>query len=214
MRTPQSEIREDRSLIHMRSDLLRAPLSGDVLGLGQRGPSRRAGERDEILCNHRHRAARAFLPRWVFGGLDDHLADHPPAGVVGVAASDQKPRERIGNGAGFRIGGVTVQVSERDGDLPALFDSPAQFPRCRLPTLWSIHLSTVLTRLGDMPIPRFLKGRVAKEEAILIDDPRVADWESVGMFEDRATAVSWRDQLRSMGVDACCTADHPLDNLD
>jgi hypothetical protein len=65
-----------------------------------------------------------------------------------------------------------------------------------------------------MPIPRFLKGRVAKEEAILIDDPRVADWESVGMFEDRATAVSWRDQLRSMGVDACCTADHPLDNLD
>jgi hypothetical protein len=62
-----------------------------------------------------------------------------------------------------------------------------------------------------MPIPRFLKGRVAKEAAVLIGDPRVEGWESVSTFEDLKTAVAWRDQLRSMGLDASCVADHPLD---
>jgi hypothetical protein len=64
-----------------------------------------------------------------------------------------------------------------------------------------------------MPIPRFLKNRVAKEEAVLIGDPRVEGWESVSNFEDQQTAVAWRDQLRSMGVDARCVADHPLDRF-
>jgi hypothetical protein len=64
-----------------------------------------------------------------------------------------------------------------------------------------------------MPIPRFLNNRVAKEEAVLIGDPRVEGWESVTTFEDQQTAVVWRDQLRSMGVDAGCVADHPLDRF-
>jgi hypothetical protein len=64
-----------------------------------------------------------------------------------------------------------------------------------------------------MPLPRFLKGRTAKEEAVLIGDPRVESWETVSSFEDRETAVAWRDQLRAMGVDACCVADHPLDRF-
>jgi len=62
-----------------------------------------------------------------------------------------------------------------------------------------------------MPLPRFLKGRIAREPAVLVGDPRVESWESVGTFEDQETAVAWRDHLRSMGVDACCMADHPLD---
>jgi hypothetical protein len=61
-----------------------------------------------------------------------------------------------------------------------------------------------------MPIPRFLRGRATKEAAVLIGDPRVEAWES---FEDQETAVAWRDHLRSMGVDACCVADHPLDRF-
>ena len=61
--------------------------------------------------------------------------------------------------------------------------------------------------------PALLKGRVAKEQAVLIGDPRVEGWESVSTFEDQATAVSWREQLRSMGVDASCVADHPLDRF-
>jgi hypothetical protein len=64
-----------------------------------------------------------------------------------------------------------------------------------------------------MPIPRSRKNRVAKEEAVLIGDSRVEGWESVSTFEDQQTAVAWRDQLRSMGVDASCVADHPLDRF-
>jgi hypothetical protein len=64
-----------------------------------------------------------------------------------------------------------------------------------------------------MPLPRFRKGRLAKKPAVLIGDPRVEGWESVGIFEDEKTAVAWRDQLRAMGVDASCTADHPLDRF-
>lgn len=61
-----------------------------------------------------------------------------------------------------------------------------------------------------MPIPRLLKGRAAKEPAVSIGDPRLEGWETVSVFEDQKTAVAWRDQLRGMGVDAYCVADHPL----
>lgn len=44
-------------------------------------------------------------------------------------------------------------------------------------------------------------------------DPRSDSWETVSTFEDRTTAVAWRDQLRSMGLDAGCVADHPLDRF-
>ena len=64
-----------------------------------------------------------------------------------------------------------------------------------------------------MPLPRFLKSRAVREPAVLVGDPRVEGWESVGTFEDQKTAVAWRDQLRSMGVDSVCVADHPLDRF-
>lgn len=64
-----------------------------------------------------------------------------------------------------------------------------------------------------MPRPRFLKGRVAREEAVSVGDPRLEGWETVSTFEEQKTAVAWRDHLRSMGVDASCVADHPLDRL-
>jgi hypothetical protein len=53
--------------------------------------------------------------------------------------------------------------------------------------------------------------RRAKEPVVAIGDPRLADWETVEAFEDRATALAWRDQLRSLGIDATLAADHPLD---
>jgi hypothetical protein len=37
--------------------------------------------------------------------------------------------------------------------------------------------------------------------------------ETVGTFADQRTALAWRDRLREMGVDATCTADHPLDQF-
>lgn len=62
-------------------------------------------------------------------------------------------------------------------------------------------------------VPRFLKRRVAKDELVALGDPRFEGWETVSVFEDRRTAVAWRDQLQSLGVDAACTADHALDQF-
>jgi hypothetical protein len=55
--------------------------------------------------------------------------------------------------------------------------------------------------------------RSAREPAVAVGDPRVEDWETVSTFEDTATAVAWRDQLRAMGIEAACAADHPPDRL-
>lgn len=51
------------------------------------------------------------------------------------------------------------------------------------------------------------------EPEVSIGDPRLEDWETVSTFEDRTTAVAWRDRLREVGVEAQCAADHPLDRL-
>jgi hypothetical protein len=59
--------------------------------------------------------------------------------------------------------------------------------------------------------PLRLFGGAAKEPAVAIGDPRFDGWETVETFEDQDTAVAWRDQLRALGVDAGCVADHPLD---
>lgn len=64
-----------------------------------------------------------------------------------------------------------------------------------------------------MPLPRFLRSRKVREPAVSIGDPRLDDWETVATFEDTRTAVAWRDQLRAMGVDASCTADHEPDRF-
>jgi hypothetical protein len=55
-------------------------------------------------------------------------------------------------------------------------------------------------------------GRV-KDTDVSIGDPRLDGWETVSTFEERATAVAWRDRLRELGVDACCVADRPLDRF-
>ncbi len=62
-----------------------------------------------------------------------------------------------------------------------------------------------------MRIPR-LPGRAPREPQVAIADPRFEDWETVSTFEDRETALAWRDQLRSLGIEAACVADHPLDS--
>ncbi len=55
--------------------------------------------------------------------------------------------------------------------------------------------------------------RPPKDPPVLIGDPRVEDWETVTTFEEQQTALAWRDQLRNMGLDAACAADHPLDRF-
>jgi hypothetical protein len=58
---------------------------------------------------------------------------------------------------------------------------------------------------------RLFKRRAAKDPPVSVGDPRFDGWETVSTFEDQATAVAWRDQLRDLGIDAACVADHPLD---
>ena len=60
---------------------------------------------------------------------------------------------------------------------------------------------------------RWRKGRAEKEPDVAIGDPRLDGWETVSTFEDRRAAVAWRDRLRELGLDAACTADHPLDRF-
>jgi hypothetical protein len=64
-----------------------------------------------------------------------------------------------------------------------------------------------------VPISWFFKRRATREPTVLIGDPRLEHWETVGTFEEQVTAVAWRDQLRGMGLDAKCAADHPLDRF-
>jgi hypothetical protein len=63
--------------------------------------------------------------------------------------------------------------------------------------------------LGLMRRFRFSRG-ASKDPPVAIGDPRFDGWETVSTFEDQDTAVAWRDQLRTLGLDAGCVADHPL----
>jgi hypothetical protein len=60
---------------------------------------------------------------------------------------------------------------------------------------------------------RFFNRGGAKDPPVSIGDPRFDGWETVSTFEDQATAVAWRNQLRDLGIDAACVADHPLDRF-
>lgn len=64
-----------------------------------------------------------------------------------------------------------------------------------------------------MRFPRFGKSSAGKEPAVAIDDPRLDGWETVTTFEDRTTAVAWRDRLLELGIDAACAADRPPDRF-
>jgi hypothetical protein len=62
-----------------------------------------------------------------------------------------------------------------------------------------------------MLLRRLRADRRQKEPPVSIGDPRLDGWETVATFEDRATALAWRDRLRELGLDASCAADAPLD---
>jgi hypothetical protein len=65
----------------------------------------------------------------------------------------------------------------------------------------------------DVLLRRFRRSGRVKDTDVSIGDPRLDDWETVSTFEERATALAWRDRLRELGVDACCVADQPLDRF-
>jgi hypothetical protein len=109
-------------------DLLRPPLSGDVLSVGELRAPAIATQIDEILRDERYRASRAFLPGRVGRRVDDNLTDDSPTGVMRVAPRDQKPRERIGHALGFGLGTVDVEMPKRGTDISAVVHRPGQLP--------------------------------------------------------------------------------------
>jgi hypothetical protein len=64
-----------------------------------------------------------------------------------------------------------------------------------------------------VPIRRFARRPATSEPRVHVADPRFENWETVSTFEEQTTALAWRDQLRGLGVDAACAADHPLDRF-
>ncbi len=62
-------------------------------------------------------------------------------------------------------------------------------------------------------MPWSRKPRLAASPPVSVADPRFEDHETVSTFEDQTTALAWRDELRSLGIDAHCTADQPLDRF-
>jgi hypothetical protein len=74
-------------------------------------------------------------------------------------------------------------------------------------------LSLLARTLGEVRLPRFRKTTREKDPAVSIADPRLEGWETVSTFEERATAVAWRDRLRELDIEACCVADQPLNGF-
>lgn len=95
----------------MSGYLFCSALGGDVLGPRQLSPPGHCGERHEIVRDHRHSPACALLPRSIGGGIDDHLADHSPAGVMRIATCDEEPREGVGDLLCVRLGPVDIKMS-------------------------------------------------------------------------------------------------------
>ena len=140
----QPQICQDRGLINVGGDLFGATLGGDVLGASQLGSPGIAGKRDQILGDDWYGSARTLGPWRVGGRVDNNLTDDPPAGVVGITACDQESCQRVGDALGSGLKRVSVQMSQRGANLPAILHGPRQFlrgpPR---PVVRVIDLSTL-----------------------------------------------------------------------
>ena len=120
----------------MAGDLLGATDRGDVLGPEERGTAALAGQRQQVFGDQRDGPARALLPRRVSCGIHDDLTHDPPAGVMGLAAVDEKAGQRLGDDRRASIGAVYVQVTQRLGDAAAVLNCPRDLAR-RAPRLLS-----------------------------------------------------------------------------
>jgi hypothetical protein len=110
----------------VNGDLLGAALGSDVLCACQRRASAVAGEGDEVLGDEWYGAPRALLPRRVGRRVDDNLTDDTPARMMGVTAGDEKPRQRLGDPGGARLGSMAVEMSEGGTDMTAVVHCPGE----------------------------------------------------------------------------------------
>jgi len=92
-------------------DLFGPSLGGDVLSVHQLRAPTVAGEADQVAGDERDGTPGAFLPRRVGGRVDDDLTDHTPTRVMGIAAGNEKPRQRLCHLHRSRFGAMAVQMS-------------------------------------------------------------------------------------------------------
>jgi hypothetical protein len=109
----EPEVGKHRSLIDVTGDLLRAALGGDVLGARELRSAALSGQVQQITRYEWHSSAGALLPRCVGGRIHHHLTNDSPARMMGVAASDEKARERLGDTGCPRLGSMAVEMAQR-----------------------------------------------------------------------------------------------------
>jgi hypothetical protein len=110
----------------VHGDLLGAALGGDVLGTRQRSAPVVAGEVHQVVGDQPHGSPRAFLPRCIGRGIHDNLTYDPPAGVVGVAAGDEKPGQSFGDSGRAGLSAVAVEMPERGPDTATVLYGPGE----------------------------------------------------------------------------------------
>lgn len=173
---------------------------------GDPGGARRQLEREELADSCVSAAERTDEPvlrtHWTIGQSDRGVTAVAGEGSVEAVRSREATFEVVRSGdrsdpVGLGAARVTDAAKGHGGSLVV--------------GLASARGMTTARTLGRMAFLRFWRGRAAKEVAVSIGDPRFDGWETVNVFEDQRTAVAWRDQLRAMGVDGHCVADHPLD---
>jgi hypothetical protein len=107
-------------------DLLSAALGGDVLGPRQRSAAAVAREVHQVVGDLLNGSPGAFLPWCIGRGVHDNLTYNPPAGVVGVAAGDEKPSQRLGDSGRARLGAMAVEMPQRGTDTTAVLHGPGE----------------------------------------------------------------------------------------
>ena len=125
----EPEVCKQRSLIDVTGNLLRAALGSDVLGAPERRAATLTGKVQQITGHERHCSAGTLLPRCVGGRIHHDLTNDSPARMMGVAASDEKARERLGNGGCPRLGSVAVEMAQCGAHVAPVVDRSRELHR-------------------------------------------------------------------------------------
>jgi hypothetical protein len=128
-RVLEPQVGKHRSLIDVTGDLLRAALGGDVLGARELRAATRSGKVQQITGNERHCPAGTLLPRSVGSRIHHDLTNDSPARMMRVAASNEKARERLGNGGCPRLGSVAVKMTQCGADVAPVVDRSRELHR-------------------------------------------------------------------------------------
>lgn len=96
--------------------------SQELVGARELCAATLTGKVQQITGYERHCPAGTLLPRCVGGRIHHDLTNDSPARMMGVAASDEKARERLGNGGCPRLGSVAVEMAQCGAHVAPVVD--------------------------------------------------------------------------------------------